>query len=157
MSTASAPLPRPLVLADLLPAVRARDVLLVTGGVLLMALLAQVSVPVPGSPVPITGQTLGVVLTAAALGPVRGTLVRAFYILVGAVGLPVYSEASHGVEVVMGATGATSSASSPPPISSDWLHNAAPTGTSSRLCRSSAPGRRSSSQWVFPGWRSPRG
>jgi len=105
MSTASTPLPRPLVLADLFPAVRARDGLLVTGAVLLMALLAQVSVPVPGSPVPITGQTLGVVLTAAALGPVRGTLVQAFYILVGAVGLPFYSEASHGVEVVMGATG----------------------------------------------------
>jgi biotin transport system substrate-specific component len=105
VATASTPLPRPLVLADLVPAVRARNVALVTAGVLFMALLAQVSVPVPGSPVPITGQTLGVVLTAAALGPVRGTLVQIFYILAGAVGLPFYSEASHGVEVVMGATG----------------------------------------------------
>jgi biotin transport system substrate-specific component len=105
VATASTPLPRPLVLADLFPAVRGRDVLLVSGGVLLMALLAQVSVPVPGSPVPITGQTLGVVLTAAALGPMRGTLVQIFYILAGAIGLPFYSEASHGVEVVMGATG----------------------------------------------------
>jgi biotin transport system substrate-specific component len=93
------------VLADLVPAVRARNVALVTAGVLFMALLAQVAVPVPGSPVPITGQTLGVVLTAAALGPVRGTLVQVFYILAGAVGLPFYSEATHGVEVVMGATG----------------------------------------------------
>jgi biotin transport system substrate-specific component len=105
VATASTPLPRPLVLADLVPAVRARNVALVTAGVLFMALLAQVSVPVQGSPVPITGQTLGVVLTAAALGPVRGTLVQIFYILAGAVGLPFYSEASHGVEVVMGATG----------------------------------------------------
>jgi biotin transport system substrate-specific component len=105
VATASTPLPRPLVLADLFPAVRARNVLLVTGGVLLMALLAQIAVPVPGSPVPITGQTLGVVLTAALLGPIRGTLVQAFYILAGAAGLPFYSEASHGVEVVMGATG----------------------------------------------------
>jgi biotin transport system substrate-specific component len=105
VALASTPLPRPLVLADLVPAVRARNVALVTAGVLFMALLAQVSVPVPGSPVPITGQTLGVVLTAAALGPVRGTLVQVFYILAGAVGLPFYSEATHGVEVVLGATG----------------------------------------------------
>ena len=105
MTTASTPLPRPLVLADVFPAIRMRHVVLVAGGVLLMALLAQVAVPVPGSPVPVTGQTLGVVLTAAALGPTRGTLVQVFYILAGALGLPFYSEASHGVEVVTGATG----------------------------------------------------
>ena len=94
MTTASTPLPRPLVLADVFPAIRMRHVVLVAGGVLLMALLAQVAVPVPGSPVPVTGQTLGVVLTAAALGPTRGTLVQVFYILAGALGLPFYSEAA---------------------------------------------------------------
>jgi biotin transport system substrate-specific component len=96
---------RPLVLADLFPAVRARNVVLVALGVLFTALLAQVSVPVPGSPVPITGQTLAVVLTAAALGPVRGVAVQVFYILSALVGLPFYSEASGGVDVVFGATG----------------------------------------------------
>ncbi|MCZ2828609.1 biotin transporter BioY [Modestobacter sp. VKM Ac-2986] len=107
MATASMPaLPmRPLVLADLVPAVRARNVVLVAFGVLFTALLAQVSVPVPGSPVPITGQTLAVVLTAASLGPVRGVAVQAFYILAALVGLPFYSEASGGVDVVFGATG----------------------------------------------------
>ncbi len=107
MATASMPaLPmRPLVLADLVPAVRARNVVLVALGVLFTALLAQVSVPVPGSPVPITGQTLAVVLTAASLGPVRGVAVQAFYILAALVGLPFYSEASGGVDVVFGATG----------------------------------------------------
>ncbi|MCU1667766.1 MAG: BioY protein [Blastococcus sp.] len=107
MATASVPaLPsRPLVLADLVPAVRARNAVLVAGGVLLMALLAQISIPVPGSPVPITGQTLGVVLTAAALGPSRGVLTQVFYILAGMVGLPFFSEATHGVDVVFGATG----------------------------------------------------
>jgi biotin transport system substrate-specific component len=107
VATASMPaLPsRPLVLADLVPAVRARSALLVGAGVLFTALLAQVSVPVPGSPVPITGQTLAVVLTAAALGPVRGTAVQIFYILAALIGLPFYSEASGGVEVVFGATG----------------------------------------------------
>ena len=107
MATASMPaLPaRPLVLANLVPAVRARNAVLIALGVLFTALLAQVSIPVPGSPVPITGQTLAVVLTAASLGPVRGVAVQAFYILAALVGLPFYSEATGGVDVVFGATG----------------------------------------------------
>ncbi len=107
MATASVPAfpTRPLVLADLVPAVRARNVVLVALGVLFTALLAQVSVPVPGSPVPVTGQTLAVVLTAASLGPARGVAVQAVYILAALVGLPFYSEASGGWDVVVGATG----------------------------------------------------
>ena len=106
MSSAALPAPRAgLVLADLLPATRARDVALVAGGVLGMALMAQVFVPVPGSPVPITGQTLGLVLVAAALGPVRAVTVMGLYILAALVGLPFYSEASGGYETVVGATG----------------------------------------------------
>ena len=107
MATASMPAHplRPLVLADLVPAVRARNVVLVALGVLLTAALAQVSVPVPGSPVPITGQTLAVVLTAAALGPVRGVAVQVAYMACALVGLPFYSEATGGVDVVFGATG----------------------------------------------------
>lgn len=100
------PLPtRVPVLADVLPATRGRAAVLVVGAALLTALLAQVSVPVPGSPVPITGQTLAVVLTAAALGPVRGVAGQAVYLLLGAVGLPFYSDAAGGWEVLTGATG----------------------------------------------------
>lgn len=112
MATAAAPALRGRrpVLADLLPAgalatARARDVALVVGGAGLTALLAQVVVPVPGSPVPITGQTLAVVLVAAGLGPVRATSAMALYLLAGLVGLPFYSDASSGYEVVAGATG----------------------------------------------------
>jgi biotin transport system substrate-specific component len=107
LATASVPAfpTRPLVLADLVPAVRARNVVLVALGVLFTALLAQVSVPVPGSPVPVTGQTLAVVLTAASLGPARGVSVQVVYILAALVGLPFYSEASGGWDVVVGATG----------------------------------------------------
>ncbi|GAA2025845.1 biotin transporter BioY [Pseudokineococcus marinus] len=107
MSSAALPAgARPgLVLADLLPGARTRDVALVVGGVLGMALMAQVAVPVPGSPVPITGQTLGLVLVAAALGPVRAVSVMGVYILAALVGLPFYSEASGGYEAVVGATG----------------------------------------------------
>jgi biotin transport system substrate-specific component len=96
---------RTLVLADVLPGARVRDAILVTGAALLTALLAQVSIPVGGSPVPITGQTLAVVLTAAALGPARGFAGQALYLVLGAVGLPFYSDASGGLDVVWGATG----------------------------------------------------
>jgi len=108
MSTAGAVPVHPVrlpVLADVLPGARVRDALLISGAALFTALLAQVVVPVMGSPVPITGQTLAVVLTAAALGPARGLAGQALYLLLGAVGLPFYSEASGGIEVVFGATG----------------------------------------------------
>ena len=106
MTAAALPLPgRRPVLADVLPGARSRDVALVGGAALLTALLAQVAIPVAGSPVPITGQTLAVVVTAAALGPLRGVAGQALYLLLGMVGLPFYSDATGGVEVVVGATG----------------------------------------------------
>lgn len=93
MATA-APVPLRLpVLADAVPGARAPDGVLVIAAALLTALLAQVAVPVVGSPVPITGQTLAVVLTAAALGPARGVAGQALYLVLGAVGLPFYSDA----------------------------------------------------------------
>ena len=106
MTAAALPLAggRP-VLADVLPGARTRDVALVGGAALLTALLAQVAIPVAGSPVPITGQTLAVVVTAAALGPARGVAGQALYLLLGMIGLPFYSEATGGVDVVVGATG----------------------------------------------------
>ncbi len=96
---------RTLVLADVIPGARVRDAVLITGAALMTALLAQVAIPVAGSPVPITGQTLAVVLTAAALGPARGFAGQALYLLLGAVGLPFYSGAGSGFDVVFGATG----------------------------------------------------
>lgn len=105
MTAAAVPPFRLPVLADVLPRTRTRDAALVVGAALLTALLAQVSVPVAGSPVPITGQTLAVVLTAAALGPARGVSGQALYLALGLVGLPFFSDASGGVDVVVGATG----------------------------------------------------
>ncbi len=90
------------VIADALPRFVARDAVLVLGAALLTALMAQLSVPVPGSPVPITGQTFAVLLTAAALGPLRGAAGQGTYFLLGLVGLPVYSEGGSGAEVAFG-------------------------------------------------------
>ncbi len=91
----SIPAPRP-VLADVIPGARVRDVALVVGGAALTGLLAQLSVPVPGSPVPITGQTLGVLLVGAALGPLRGVLSMLLYMGAGLVGVPWYAEGQSG-------------------------------------------------------------
>ncbi|GAA1710771.1 biotin transporter BioY [Isoptericola hypogeus] len=93
------------VLADLVPGALARDVTLVVAVAVLTALAAQVVVPVPGLPVPLTGQTFAVLLGAAALGPWRGAAAQAVYLGAGVVGLPVFAGASSGWESVAGATG----------------------------------------------------
>ena len=61
--------------------------------------------PVPGSPVPVTGQTLAVLLTAAALGPIRGALGQMLYLVAAFVGLPVLAQGASGAHAVFGATG----------------------------------------------------
>lgn len=104
--TASIAVPaRRPVLAERLPAAVARSGVTVAASVALTALAAQVAIPVPGSPVPVTGQTFAVLLTAAALGPARGLAAQALYLMLGAVGLPVFAGAGHGTGVLFGATG----------------------------------------------------
>ncbi|GHG92608.1 hypothetical protein GCM10012319_54250 [Comamonas sp. KCTC 72670] len=93
------------MLADIVSRSPVHDAALVLGGALLTASLAQVSISVPGSPVPITGQSLGVIITAAALGPLRGSAALALYLLLGAVGLPVFADGANGFARLIGATG----------------------------------------------------
>jgi biotin transport system substrate-specific component len=84
---------------------RARDIALVVAGALLIYLTAKVAIPVPGSPIPITGQTFGVLLVGAALGFRRGLTAVALYVLLGVVGLPFFAEAKNGLSVIWGASG----------------------------------------------------
>lgn len=105
MSSVAAGSPAHPVLTDLLPRTLVRDAAVVVAGALLVAASAQVVVPLPFTPVPITGSTFGVLLAAAALGPLRGVLAMVLYLGLGLVGLPFYAEASSGVEVFAGATG----------------------------------------------------
>jgi biotin transport system substrate-specific component len=93
------------VLAESLPALLTRSGVTIVLGAVLTALAAQVSIPVPGSPVPITGQTFAVLLTAAALGPLRGLASQGLYLALGVVGLPVFAGAAHGPHVLFGASG----------------------------------------------------
>ncbi|MEU6948264.1 biotin transporter BioY [Streptomyces sp. NPDC046316] len=99
MSTAVAParsLRSGTVLADLLPSSRARDIALVVGGAALTGIAAQIAVPVPGSPVPVSGQTFAALLVGTALGARRGFLSLALYAVVGMAGVPWFAEATSG-------------------------------------------------------------
>lgn len=104
MSTAAVALPRRVVLADALPGARVRDALLVATGAAFMVLMTQIAIPVPPSPVPITGQTLAVVVCGAALGSARGSLSMLSWVVLGLF-LPVYSEGGSGLAHLTGATG----------------------------------------------------
>lgn len=77
----------------------------VAGGVFALAILAQIAVPVPGSPVPVTGQTLGVLLIGTAYGSTLGVTTFALYLLAGIAGAPVFANNGYGLERVIGATG----------------------------------------------------
>lgn len=92
---------------------RVRHVALVVAGALLIALSANVSIPVPGSPVPVSGQTFAVLLVGGALGYRRGLLATLLYLGLGLL-LPVYAQHRSGIDViatvhegrfVLGATG----------------------------------------------------
>ncbi|MFI9258607.1 biotin transporter BioY [Streptomyces sioyaensis] len=101
MSTAALTSPG-AVLADLLPAAstasraRVRDAALVLGGAAFTGIAAQIAVPVPGSPVPVTGQTFAALLVGASLGTRRGLLSLALYALAGMAGMPWFAGGASG-------------------------------------------------------------
>jgi biotin transport system substrate-specific component len=84
---------------------RARDVVLVLSGALFIYLTSLVVIHLPGNPIPITGQTFGVLLVGGALGLRRGFSAVALYVLLGVVGLPFFAEGKGGIAVIWGASG----------------------------------------------------
>jgi biotin transport system substrate-specific component len=81
-----------------------RDLILIVLGALFVAALAQVRIPLPFTPVPLTGQTFAVLLVGATLGSKRGALSMALYIALGALGLPVFAGGESGIAYLSGAT-----------------------------------------------------
>ena len=69
------------------------------------AVAAQIAIPLPFSPIPFTLQVLAVILSGLLLGPRYGALAQAIYVLIGAVGVPVFAQFSGGVGVVLGPRG----------------------------------------------------
>ena len=83
--------------------------LFIVGGVGFIAAMAQISIPVPGSPVPVTGQTLAVLLIGTTYGAAMGAATFATYLLAGIAGAPIFApsatSANHGIDRLLGATG----------------------------------------------------
>lgn len=81
----------------------------IVGGTLFIAALAQIAIPVPGSPVPVTGQTLAVYLIGTTYGARLGFATFATYLLAGIAGAPVFAASTgatnHGLARITGATG----------------------------------------------------
>ena len=94
MTNATATTSRPVLADRFVTSSRATDVALVLGGVAVVSVLAQVQVPL--WPVPVTGQTLGVMLVGASLGARRGALSLLTYLVLGVAGLPIFAEFTGG-------------------------------------------------------------
>lgn len=103
MTTATLTAGRPTIADRLLTRSPATDAVLVVAGAGLTAALAQLAVPL--WPVPITGQTLAVLLVGSALGAARGAVSMVLYAVLGILGLPVFSDAGAGFGVIAGPTG----------------------------------------------------
>lgn len=88
--------PAPRVLADYAARNAVTQVALVLGGAAFVGLAAQMAVPLPFTPVPLTLQTFAVLLTGAALGSLRGVLAMTIYAIAGVAGVPWFSEGSSG-------------------------------------------------------------
>jgi biotin transport system substrate-specific component len=84
----------------------ARQVALVVGGSLLVALCARITIPLPFTPVPLTVQNFGVLLVGLLLGSRRGFAALALYLAEGAMGMPMFSPVGPGgIAQLFGATG----------------------------------------------------
>ena len=89
-------LPGTRVLGDTLPGERVRDVLLVVAGAGLVGLLAQFTIKLSFTPVPITGQTLGVLVVGTALGLRRGAAALVLYAAAGLLGVHWFAQGKAG-------------------------------------------------------------
>ncbi|MBQ9412226.1 MAG: biotin transporter BioY [Oscillospiraceae bacterium] len=82
-----------------------RDLALISTGAALLAVCAWITLPLPAPLVPFTLQTFGVCLLSALLGTRRGVSAVAVYLLLGGVGIPVFSGFRGGAEALLGTTG----------------------------------------------------
>src|SRR3954454_23628861 len=86
-----------IVLERLIRGTTLVNVLTIIGASLLIALAAQVAIPIPGSPGPLTMRPISVLLVGITLGSTRGAAAAALYLFEGASGLPVFAEGNGGI------------------------------------------------------------
>jgi len=104
MMEAAATCPRVMIEAVWLKSGVGREVALLLGGTVLIALSAQLRVVLPFTPVPVTGQTFAVMLLGALYGSRRGVATVLTYLALGAMGLPVFAGGAFGVARLVGPT-----------------------------------------------------
>jgi biotin transport system substrate-specific component len=103
LNVATSARPR-LVLTDLIPGERLRDVAVVAGYAGLVGLSAQVVIHLPFTPVPITGQTFAVLLGGMAAGTSRGAAGMLLYLVLGLVGVPWFAGGTGGISILSAPT-----------------------------------------------------
>lgn len=101
MSTAAATRRTFPVLADLIgvnsrQGSRVRDVVLTLIGTAFITVAGYITIPLPFTPVPISLATFAVLLTGAALGPLRGSASAGLYLVLGLVGVPLFAHGASG-------------------------------------------------------------
>jgi biotin transport system substrate-specific component len=96
MTNPAVPIQRGLVLADLVPGALVRDAGLVVGSAGFTGLMAQLSFHIPGTPVPVTGQTFAALMVGATLGTRRAIAGLALYMVAGMAGLPWFAGHTSG-------------------------------------------------------------
>ena len=89
----------PRVLADTYRLSKLHDLAVVLSATAFISLMAQVAIPLPFTPVPLTGQTLAVLLTAAAVGLWRATTSTSLYLALALAGAPVLAPQSDGTHI----------------------------------------------------------
>ena len=82
----------------------AANLLLVIGASALIAIAAQIAIPLPFTPVPLTLQPLAVIFIGVALGSTRGAAAAALYLVEGFSGMPVFAQSHGGPAWLLGAT-----------------------------------------------------
>lgn len=82
-----------------LKALDLNNFLLIAKGIVVLSLLAQIKIPLPWSPVPITGQTFGVALLALSMGRKNGFIITLSYLLLGFSGAPIFAGGSSGLSI----------------------------------------------------------
>ena len=90
---------------DYVKSLTVRDLTRVAMFTTLMCVLAYVFLHLPISPVAKSAQTFGVMLAGLILQPRLATLIQALYLLVGALGLPVFAGGASGIEILIGPGG----------------------------------------------------
>ena len=88
--------PGQLVLADLIPASRTRDITLVLGATAFLIVAGQIAVPLWFTPIPLSLATFAVLLTGATLGPPRAVLSTTLYLAIGVAGAPIFASQTSG-------------------------------------------------------------